>query len=43
MVSDPVIIKIIGKNDDEVKESPIDFIACFGTDVGSMMILDFML
>ena len=43
MVSDPVIIKIIGKNDDEVKESPIDFKACFGTDVGSMMILDFML
>lgn len=41
MVSDPVI-KRIGKNDDEVKESPIDFKACFGNDVGSMMILDFM-
>ena len=43
MVSDPVIIKMIGKNDDEVKkESPIDFKACFGNDAGSMMILDFM-
>ena len=42
MVSDPVI-KRIGKNDDEVKkESPIDFKACFGNDVGSMMILDSM-
>ena len=42
LVSDPVI-KRIGKNDDEVKkESPIDFKACFGNDVGSMMILDFM-
>ena len=43
MVSDPVIIKMIGKNDDEAKkESPIDFEACFGNDAGSMMILDFM-
>ena len=42
MVSDPVIIKIIGKNDEVKKESPIDFKDCFGTDAGSMMILDFM-
>lgn len=41
MVSDPVI-KRIGKNDDEVKESPIDFKACFGADAASMMILDSM-
>ena len=42
LVSDPVIIKMIGKNDDEMKKSPIDFEACFGADGGCMMILDFM-
>lgn len=43
LLSDPIIIKMIGKNDDEVKKSSsIDFEACFGNDAEHMMILDCM-